>query len=153
MTKRYENIVEAYETFERAFKDSKKGQPCWSKFSQWLKSGGGVYWINGKAGSRKSTLIRHIFDDPRTSRYLRSWARSQTGADCESAPLCLATFFFWNSGTADQKSQLGLMRGLLFQIPTDCPNLVPLIFPDYWVKLCSTFVTNGFDGWEHQELQ
>lgn len=31
--------------------------------AEWLESGSGVYWISGKAGSGKSTLMKHLFWD------------------------------------------------------------------------------------------
>jgi ABC-type glutathione transport system ATPase component len=113
MTNRYESIVEAYpETFEWAFGAPTIEQRQWSDLSRWLKAEDGVYWINGKAGSGKSTLMKHIYDDRRTEQYLRMWAKSKTYG-VPRLPLCFATFFFWNSGTEEQKSQLGLIRSLL----------------------------------------
>ena len=72
MTNRYEDIDEAFpETFEWAFRDSTNNQLPWSNLAEWLRNGEGVYWINGKAGLGKSTLMKHIFDDQRTRRYLQ----------------------------------------------------------------------------------
>lgn len=50
------------------------------------------------------------------------------------APLCLATFFFWLSGTPEEKSQVGLLRALLFQILSSCPQLASVAFPEIWSK-------------------
>lgn len=74
MTHRYEDVLEAYpETFEWPFHDPTEEQLQWSNLTHWLEKGGGVYWVNGKAGSGKSTLMKHLYDDPRTSRYLATW--------------------------------------------------------------------------------
>ena len=132
MTNRYEDVVDAYpETFEWAFHDDEEYPFPWSNLPRWLKTGNGVYWINGKAGSGKSTLLKHIFDDQRTHQFLSHWAENgRPGA----APLCLATFFFWNSGTAEQKSQLGLLRALIFQVLEQYPDLIPVAFPMIWAR-------------------
>jgi hypothetical protein len=123
MTFRYERIVEAYPaTFEWVFRDPTADQLPWSNFSRWLETGNGVYWINGKAGSGKSTLMKHIFDSQRTRKDLATWANTSETDD--DSPLCFATLFFWNSGTIEQKSQMGLLRSLLYQVLRTCPNLV-----------------------------
>jgi hypothetical protein len=92
MTNRYESLLEPHpETFEWAFHDPIEGHPSWSNLSTWLKSGHGIHWINGKAGSRKSTFMKHLFDSGRTKEYLRAWAGDHN--------LSFATFF---SGIAGQ---------------------------------------------------
>ena len=83
-----------------------------------------MYWISGKAGSGKSTLLKFLYDSDRTGECLRTWA----GA----TPLAIATFFFWNSGAKEQKSQTGLLRALLFQIFTQHMELVPECLPEDW---------------------
>jgi hypothetical protein len=139
MTFRYERILEAYPTtFEWVFRDPTADQLPWNSFSDWLETGDGVYWINGKAGSGKSTLMKHIFDSQRTQNYLATWA-STSGTD-DSRPLCFATFFFWNSGTPEQKSQMGLIRSLLYQVLRTCPNLIPVILPDAWAMTYSALI-------------
>jgi hypothetical protein len=94
----------------------------WDNFSNWLKFGGGCYWINGKAGSGKSTLMKYLLQDSRTMEALRQWAGS--------SDLVIVTFFFWYAGTALQKSQDGLLRSLLLDVLTRRPELVPVLFPD-----------------------
>jgi hypothetical protein len=95
MSHRYESVLESYpETSEWAFRDSETKQLPWSNLSQWLRTGEGIYWINGKAGSGKSTLMKHIFDDARTRRFLREWANGAALNPPTTTPLCLASFFF-----------------------------------------------------------
>jgi hypothetical protein len=148
MTSRYENVVEAYpQTFEWIFADCTAEQLPWSNFSQWLKEGDGVYWINGKAGSGKSTLMKHIFDDSRTRHFLESWAEESMKAESKPKPLFIATYFFWNSGSQEQKSQTGLIRGLLFQVLTHYPDLVAVIFPDLWAKTYSILIDGTHRDW------
>ncbi|KAH8802965.1 hypothetical protein F5884DRAFT_684142 [Xylogone sp. PMI_703] len=134
MSERYEEVQEAHaETFEWAFHDLTAEQQTWSNLSRWLKGGEGVYWVSGKAGSGKSTFMKYIYDDGRTRGHLRKWANG--------TPLCVATFFFWNSGTKEQKSQSGLFRALLFQVLEKHPELGPVVFPAIWTKLYSKAVS------------
>jgi hypothetical protein len=47
----------------------------------------------------------------------------------------MGSFFFWNSGTKMQKSLLGLVRSLLYQLLQDQAHLIPLIFPKRWKRV------------------
>jgi hypothetical protein len=130
MTKRYEDILEPHpKTFDWIFSDATQWKLPWSDFAKWLRDDGGIYWINGKAGSGKSTLMKHIYDSPRTAFYLREWSYTKS-----SVPCCAATYFFWNSGTNIQKSQEGLLRSLLFQILGEHTRLIPVVFPAQWAE-------------------
>ncbi|KUJ15134.1 uncharacterized protein LY89DRAFT_587891, partial [Mollisia scopiformis] len=82
----------------------------------WLGAQSEVFWIKGKAGSGKSTLMKFLSNHPETLNHLRAWAGNQQ--------LITARFFFWNSGTALQKSQTGLLRSLLFEILRQCPEVL-----------------------------
>jgi len=146
MTNRFEDVDEAHpETFEWAFSAPAEEQ-SWSDLSTWLKEGDGVYWVSGKAGSGKSTLMKHLVDDEqkRLQKLMRIWARG--------SPLCIATFFFWNSGTSLQKSQLGFLRALLFQVldkySRHYPELVPFVFPREWSTLYSREIRRSNGGHE-----
>lgn len=88
----------------------------WDDFARWLKSGHGVYWINGKAGSGKSTLMNHICSHERRLELLGEW--------CSNRQLLTPTFLFWNSGSRLQKSIDGLLRSLLHGMLTECRKLV-----------------------------
>lgn len=110
MTTRFEDVNEAHpETFEWAC-TAPADEQSWSDLSSWLKEGYGVYWVNGKAGSGKSTFLKHLIDDEqkRLQNLLQIWTRD--------SPLCISSFFFWNSGTSLQNAQAGLLRALLFQV-------------------------------------
>jgi hypothetical protein len=129
MTYRYEDLVTAHPaTFEWALKAPTEKQ-SWHNLSDWLKFGSAVYWVSGKAGSGKSTLMRYLVDTKRLEEYLGVWVGK--------CPLSIATFFFWNSGTSLQKSQLGFLRALLYQVLKQSPDLVPVVFPREWAKLYS----------------
>lgn len=56
---RESNITESFEdTFTWIFQHD--GTRPWSDFVNWLKNGNDLYWINGKAGSGKSTLMKFV---------------------------------------------------------------------------------------------
>ena len=90
--------------------------PLWDDFARWLKSGHGVYWINGKAGSGKSTLMNHICSHNRRLQLLQEWS-------CDRQ-LLAPSFFFWNSGSRQQKTIDGLLRSLIYQMLNECRQLI-----------------------------
>ncbi|CAD6570296.1 MAG: hypothetical protein ASARMPRED_003641 [Alectoria sarmentosa] len=130
MQNRQEEVAQAYHTtFEWMFEEPiKETKPLpWTNFVEWLRNGDGIYWVNGKAGSGKSTLMKYIYNDNRTSQILSQWSGSM--------PVLVATFFFWNSGTQEQRSQVGLLRSLLFQVLHHRPALIHLVFPEEYGML------------------
>lgn len=96
----------------------------WDDLRAWMESGSGIYWLSGKAGSGKSTLLTYIRSHPATTQLLQTWAGN--------ASLTKATFFFWNLGSHQQKSQEGLSRALLYEILDSNRNLIPQILPNMW---------------------
>lgn len=117
---RQEEIAEAHKsTFQWIFHDAGQRAHRWSNFVQWLESGHGIYWVSGKAGSGKSTLMNYICEDPRTLRSLEVWSGT--------TDVLTPTFFFWNPGSAMQKSSIGLLRSLVYQILEAFPHLIPML--------------------------
>ena len=90
-------------------------------FRNWLTSGNGIFYVSGKAGSGKSTLMKFLSNDTRTKEELESWAGDKT--------LVFARFFFWNPGTKLQKSLEGLYRAILWEILRAYPDLIHEVFP------------------------
>jgi len=138
---RYEQVEEAHaRTFNWIFEgfDSTSS----NGFSDWLEGNGkdeSLFWINGKAGSGKSTLMKYIYDDPRTKEKLSKWAAGQK--------LAIAPFFFWISGTADQCSQTGLLRSVLHYLLSQHRRLIRQVFPDLWEALSITDVPVKLRAW------
>lgn len=89
------------------------------KFAGWLRSDETLFWISGKAGSGKSSLMSLIQDDPRTEEALSTWAGGRR--------LYTFSFYFWRPGSALQKSIRGLLRSMLFQLAKARPAIVDLI--------------------------
>ncbi|KAM0248514.1 hypothetical protein ACHAQJ_009451 [Trichoderma viride] len=96
----------------------------WDDLSTWLQSGSGIYWISWKAGSGKSTLTKYIFSHSKTSDLLKTWGNSSS--------LCIGSFFLWNLGAEEQKSQEGLSRALLYYILEAVPSLTEILLPNMW---------------------
>jgi hypothetical protein len=145
ISERYNRIVEAHAaTFQWIFTDPAAEDRPWSDFAQWLKSGNGIYWINGKAGSGKSTLMRYIYDRGRTADLLGDWAAE--------LPLTIASFFFWNSGTPDQRSQNGLLRCLIYEVLSQNRDLMPIVVLNQWQEQLDTDRPLGF-RWQRHELR
>ena len=124
MGARFEQIKESHEkTFEWIFKDPETTTRPWSNFAEWLQSDESLYWINGKAGSGKSTLMAFLQDHRNTRTFLAKWA--------DNIPLCKGFFYFWNSGGLAQRTQNGMLRSLLHQILSQNPNLISIVAPEY----------------------
>ncbi|KAJ3469555.1 hypothetical protein MRS44_003620 [Fusarium solani] len=121
---RRDTIAAAHrETFRWALKPPTRDQP-WDDLSHWLRAGDGIYWISGKAGSGKSTLMKYISSSAVTETLLSEWAGD--------SPCAMADFFFWYLGTLEQKTQDGLSTALLYQILSYHPKLIPEALPAMW---------------------
>ncbi|MCJ1308474.1 hypothetical protein MMC25_002127 [Agyrium rufum] len=106
-----------------------------------------VFWVNGKAGSGKSTLMRFIHGHEETLHQLQRWS-GQT-------PLYRAAFFFWASGSAEQRSQVGLLRYLLLQLLEQRRELIPIVFEDLWARCWTASTVERIKmvlAWESQDL-
>lgn len=102
--------------------------PCEAEFTNWLENEGHIYWISGKPGSGKSTLMKYLFEHPTTEKLLHKWAGGKR--------LVKASFFFWSVGTPMQKSQEGLLRSLLLEILKQSPDVIPVACPRLWDEEC-----------------
>lgn len=93
-------------TFGWVFED----ETCdrWDSLSAWLKHGQKLYWINGKAGSGKSTFMKFLVSDHRT---LHALVDGSGGKEC-----IILAHYLWLSGSKFQRSMRGLLCSLLYQI-------------------------------------
>ena len=125
---RHSRIVDAHrKTFDWIF--SAQALPlsdCRAKIQlyTWLRQDNGIFWISGKPGSGKSTLMKYLGGKDQTQSALLKW-RGNTR-------LVRVSFYFWNSGTEMQKSLQGLLQSLLFSVLSECPALVPLACTRCW---------------------
>lgn len=122
ITKEHENTFEWILAEEDANNSSQKTV---SSFANWLKSDEKLYWISGKPGSGKSTLMKFVAESAKTIDALKHWAKNDT--------LVTAGFYFWSSAKDPlQKSDTGLLRSILFQILRQCPDLIQHTYPEQW---------------------
>lgn len=170
MIDRESRIVNAHEsTFQWIFQDNlyqdhQSRVIKWSNFRQWLESDDPLYWITGKAGSGKSTLMKYLCcptaeisradgaqtkleysiaqENFRCHSYLKKWAGP--------SGLVVASFYFWNSGMQLQTTKDGLLRTLLYQFVTQRPEILPMIASKDWESFC--LFDQFTERWSVQEL-
>ncbi|KAH6714365.1 hypothetical protein BKA61DRAFT_673662 [Leptodontidium sp. MPI-SDFR-AT-0119] len=94
-------------TFQWIFSEPRNPDKPWDSFTLWLTIGSSIYWITGKPGSGKSTLMKMLFESQQTHDRLNQWAGG--------TPIVTAAFYIWNSGSNLLMSQEGLLRSILGQ--------------------------------------
>ncbi|GAW16747.1 hypothetical protein ANO14919_061840 [Xylariales sp. No.14919] len=92
-----------------------EGRP-WCSFEHWLRSkDDNTYWINGKLGSGKTTLVKYLIESPLTTAALSIWAKDPV----------IISHFFWKAGPVKlQKNFKGCLCSILYQALE--PDTVPL---------------------------
>ncbi|RDW74622.1 uncharacterized protein DSM5745_07284 [Aspergillus mulundensis] len=107
-----------------------------SRFLHFLLHDHSVFFIYGKAGSGKSTLIKYLADSGNVAvrQRLDEWA--------EGRRLIFISAFFWSAGDQLQRSLEGLYRSVLFQALSQCPELTTNLFEG----------APGFSGWQEVRL-
>lgn len=74
----------------------------------WLDTPGGVYWISGKPGSGKSTLMKYLYNNLRLSH------------SKSAAHQILLSFWFWEAADKElQRNFQGCLQSLLWQLLQD----------------------------------
>jgi len=119
-------------TFDWVYSSSEPDDDA-SNLRAWLLHGNGIFWVEGKPGSGKSTLMKMIRASGKTRKLLLEWAgpnQLHTGA-----------YFFWLAGTMLQKSQEGLLRSLLFQLLQKRRHLISRAFPRLYDYMLTRFVS------------
>ncbi|KAM7215643.1 hypothetical protein V8F06_008934 [Rhypophila decipiens] len=118
MRLRQEAVKDAHsETFSWIFGEN-EANPA-AQFPTWLREGTGIFWIRGKAGSGKSTLMKYLSQNPHTLELLRTWAGDRD--------LSIGRYFFWYAGSKLQKSREGLIQTLLFELLRACSDAIPIV--------------------------
>ena len=116
---RISQVGQAYEkTFHWLF------EPSTVSFNEWLRGtqgpNGPIFWIQGKPGSGKSTLMKFAMRDSRTLELLgneRTWK--------------LIAFFFHDRGSSIQRSLDGMMQEILHSILLQHPPMQRIITSTY----------------------
>jgi hypothetical protein len=94
----------------------------WRSFPRWLEDSDSnqQYWLSGKAGSGKSTLMAQIIRNlERTKDHLRHWSGSRH--------LCTLSFFLFRAGSRLQVGFKYLLRSLLYQLVIGIPALQEIL--------------------------
>ncbi|KAJ4317890.1 hypothetical protein N0V94_004720 [Neodidymelliopsis sp. IMI 364377] len=101
---------------------------------EWLSNtrGENLFWITGRPGAGKTTLMKLLFRNDRIFDYLETWSGH--------APGIISGFFFWNCGTELQKTGLGMLRSLLYESLQDMIygpleqdlSIIQVLFSDRW---------------------
>ncbi|EEU41425.1 uncharacterized protein NECHADRAFT_83494 [Fusarium vanettenii 77-13-4] len=110
-------------------------------FSQWLMDDTDLFWIKGKPGSGKSTLMKFLATHDNTKKRLQSWGGKDT--------VVIAGHFFWIAGTPMQKDLLGLWRTLLCQVLKECPALIETVCASRWAEVDGPSVS---EPWHKDDL-
>ncbi|RYN23884.1 hypothetical protein AA0112_g9259 [Alternaria arborescens] len=119
---RYKSVATAYQRTYEWIYDSPIMHNRWSDFPKYLQQDTGEpYFISGKAGSGKSTLMKSLYGHSSTGTALKKWAGT--------SELMKLHFFFWDLGTTLQKTHVGMLRALLHTVLDEHPELVPAVFP------------------------
>ncbi|KAK5659324.1 hypothetical protein OQA88_1417 [Cercophora sp. LCS_1] len=127
--------------------DDISDQLMWSSLPSWMEGDSeNVYWITGKPGSGKSTLMKDLVGRPQTLSHLERWSGGRE--------VLVAAFCSWNAGNDLQKSQLGLLRTLLYQIVVKAPDMAPKLFPGRWAaqKIFGRAALEHLPEWSWEEL-
>ena len=99
--------------------DAKEATFSWiwssSSFVGWLSSQDGIYWISGKPGSGKSTLVDYLVGNEWTQSTLRLYNHREW--------TILSFFFDFRGGKGISNSFEGLLRSLLYQLIEAIPKL------------------------------
>ncbi|KAJ5081189.1 hypothetical protein N7456_013427 [Penicillium angulare] len=149
------NVAKAHvETLDWIFSENSYQGPTEEDFrhglSAWLQVNdcNPIYWIVGKPGSGKSTLMKYLYEHPVTYDRLKHWAGT--------LPVLTAGFYSWASGSKEQRSKRGLFRSLMYQLLSLSHDLIPGTFPKLWAKI-STMTSKERIAlhleWDEDELQ
>ena len=145
MEAREEKIIDAHaQTFEWIFDPHVCSirLPSKDNFVEWLANGKDIFWIAGKAGSGKSTLMKFLSHHNSARSALQQWA--------DEKELITASFYFWHAGTELQKSQEGLLQSLLHSVLSQCPDIMSQVLCKRWEQCARTQSTSGH--WTRAEL-
>ena len=119
---RLDTVTHAHQkTFEWIFYRNIAPTGVDTGFARWLETGHGCYWVSGKPGSGKSTLMRFIHQRAKNLDMLRTWAITDQ--------VLMPAFFLWSEGSGIQRLEAGLLRALLFQVLSARPDLMATLLP------------------------
>lgn len=93
----------------------------WADFVDWLQSDDQTFWIQGKPGAGKSTLVKFLLQHESTPKALNKWTHN---------PL-IVSHFFWKPGSVLQRNFKGLLCSLSHQLLFSEPSLIDHILSEF----------------------
>lgn len=127
------------DTFQWIFDDDSK-RP-WDSFITWLRGDEPVYWIHGKPGSGKSTLMKFLANASRTRDCLTDWYPNDQ--------VLIVTYYFWLSGSHIQRNLKGFLCSIIRQTIIKNERLLDTLLDEH-PKLLEKRNNND---WDPEELQ
>lgn len=123
---RFQDISVAHRnTFLWALKAHDDPLSPYGAFHTWLREPQSpLFWIKGKPGVGKSTLMRLLA----SSALTRQCLAERIG----KLRLVIAKCFLWNPGPNHQSSLSGLLRSLLYEVLIQCTELCPAACSRRW---------------------
>ncbi|KAK8009326.1 hypothetical protein PG991_011877 [Apiospora marii] len=86
----------------------------WGTFRNWLRSQDQVFWISGKPGSGKTTLMKFLVSRPQTREWLRIW----------NSDVIVVSHFIWLLGPEPMQRNLkGVFCSVIHQVLTAKPTI------------------------------
>lgn len=129
---REQNVKNAHrKTFRWILSGTANQEHTYDSFQDWLQSSEQVYWITGKPGSGKTTLMKFINSTLQTD--INSMFRDERW---DRQSFITASFYFWALGPEIQASKEGLYRTLLYQLLSQRPDTIPQVCPERWEMIC-----------------
>lgn len=123
-------------------------EQLWSSFPDWLEDkSNGTYWITGKPGSGKSTMMKFIAKSSALNRHLQHWAKD--------SPVHKIKYYAWKPGLELGKSLRGLLQTMIHQMLVLYSDLTPQLCPRRWAHfhLTRTLDEASFQPWTTWELE
>ena len=90
------------------------GEPTWAAYDQksspgfvkWIQSEGHIFWIYGKPGAGKSTLMKQLTQSKQTFDLMPRWPK----------PVITVSFFFYELGQHQERQFKSLLMAILFAL-------------------------------------
>jgi hypothetical protein len=137
----FENTAESKETTVPTTSDTRLEEidTVWHSFTDWLKSDEYLFWIQGKPGSGKSTLVKFITSQDAT----------QTLLDQGNPNTKILSHFFWKLGTSLQNGIKGFYCSILYQLVDDTEGLADSIVDE----VPAAASKESYHDWSVRELE
>ncbi|SCV27645.1 related to small s protein [Fusarium fujikuroi] len=112
------------ENGDKSSDSTHRNESASNAFSSWLRgSGESIFWISGKAGSGKSTMMKWLSRQSQIQQALKYWAGGSILLRCHH-------FFSVEGGNFLQKPREGMLRSIIVQLLRAQPSLAAVVYPE-----------------------